>query len=110
MKFKNLAVLVCAATLTLTGCGAKYDQKALEKKVAEDWRHCSRVHPERVVIEAGNKNTVRYSYVLKVVVDGVTPGYTCYVPDVKMLEALANKSIYQIKAGEEISVTQEISQ
>jgi len=109
MKYIYLAVLVGATAFNLTGCGEKYDLKALEKKVAEDWRHCERVRPERIVIEASDKKSVRYSYVLKVVVDGTATGYTCYEPNMKLLEALANRNLYQIKAGEEIPVTQEIS-
>lgn len=102
------ALLVVVSASALIGCGAKYDQKTLEKKVTEDWRHCERVRPERLTIEASDKKIVRYSYVLKVVVDGAATGYTCYEPNVKLLEALANKNLHQMKVGEEILVTQEI--
>ena len=106
----GVSLIALAITIpTLTGCGAKYDQKALEKKVAEDWRHCERVRPGRVTIEESDKKTMRYSYVLTVVVDGGVTGYTCYERDAKLLEALANKNLHQMKAGEEIPVTKEIS-
>jgi hypothetical protein len=95
--------------LALSACSGKMDQKTLEKKVANDWRHCEIVRPEQVVIEADDGKTLRYSYKLRAVVDGKLPGYTCYKPDVSRLEALANKNLWQIKAGEEIDVTQEMA-
>lgn len=97
-----------ATLLIVSACGDKLDQPSLEKKVAEDWRHCERVKPEKVTIEASDKRHVRYSYVLRVVVDGAATGYTCYKSEAKLLEALANKDLFQTRAGDEIEVTQEI--
>lgn len=95
--------------IVIAGCGKKIDQKAIEKKVSGDWRHCERVVPEKITIDSNDGKTVRYSYVLRMAVDGDAYGYTCYVPNIAMLEALANKNLVQLKAGMEIPVTQEVS-
>ena len=96
--------------LALAGC-AKIDQKAIEAKVAEQWRHCQIVVPEKITIESNDGKVVRYSYVLRMKADGLNAhpgGFNCFKPDIAMIEALANKDMVALKQGMEIPVTQEI--
>jgi hypothetical protein len=101
--------IVCAS-LAIAGCGNKWDQKAIDANVKDQWRHCQIVVPEKIVIESSDGKTVRYSYVLRMLQDGIhVRNFPCYKPDILMLEALANKDLVQLKKGMEVPVTQEIS-
>jgi hypothetical protein len=108
---RMMPILVAAILVpALAGCGRKIDQKAIEAKVAEAWRHCQIVIPEKVTIESDDGRVVRYSYVLRMREDGIHAhpgGFNCFKPDILLLQALANKDIHQLKKGTEIPVTRE---
>ena len=110
IRYSDGLMLVLVA-LALAGCSRTWDQKKVEEKVADMWRHCQIVIPQKVTIEEQNSKMIRYSYVLKMRAPGehADRSYPCYKPDQKLIEAFANKDMHQIKKDEEILIIQEIS-
>jgi hypothetical protein len=95
----------------LGACAKKAERRDVEKLVNELWRSCLIVEPKDVSIESQDRKTVRYSYVLRMRGDGIHAGklFPCPMPAQKMVEALFNKDMADLKAGTETSVTQEAS-
>jgi len=102
--------MIALAALTAASCGGSWDQKKVEARVAEKWRHCQIVIPGKVAIEAQDSKMIRYAYVLKMREDGVHAerSFPCFKPDQKIIEAMAHKDMVQIKKGEEIEMVEEV--
>jgi hypothetical protein len=102
-------VIVLAAAALLGACGKKAERRDVEKLVNELWGTCVLVEPKNVKIESQDRKTVRYSYVLKMRFNGslAGKGVPCPMPAQKMAEALFNKDMADLKAGDETTVTQE---
>lgn len=105
---RTTGIVLSAATM-LGACAKKVERRDVEKLVNEHWRSCLIVEPKDVRIEAQDRNTVRYSYALRMRGDGIYAGkqFPCPMPEQKMVEALFNKDMADLKAGTETPVTQE---
>jgi type II secretory ATPase GspE/PulE/Tfp pilus assembly ATPase PilB-like protein len=102
-------VIVLAAAAMLGGCGKKAERRDVEKLVNDLWRSCVLVEAKDVKIESQDRKTVRYSYALRMRVNGnlAGKGVPCPMPAQKMAEMLFNKDMADLKVNDETTVTQE---
>ena len=102
----GLAVLALAALLP--GCSRQPGIHALERQVHETWDHCVYVAPDNLKIEHYDNKTVRFSYVLRVMWAGNTPGQVeCPADKRLLLEALAHKDVAEMRVGDVFPVEEE---
>ena len=102
-------VMVLAAAALLGACGKPVERRDVQKLVDEQWRTCLIVEVKNVKIESQDRKSVRYSYVLRMRTDGVWAGKSipCPMPQQKLVEALFNKDMADLKVNNEATVTQE---
>src|SRR5262245_10414842 len=102
---RQALAVACAAAL-LVACAKKVNTRDGEKLVNERWKECIIVEPKKVTIEAQDGKKVRFSYVLRMRLDGTMAGKQapCPVPAQKIIEVYANKDMAEIKQGTEIQV------
>ena len=83
-------------------------ERKIEKEIQDYWKVCKIVQPAKLKILSNENRIVRFSYMLKILVDGsrANPA-NCPPANSSMLQALANENLDKLKAGAEVEVTQE---
>ena len=102
------ASLALLSLLAVAGCSRPPKVYEINMKLHDTWGACPGVSVGNVEIISTKDNKARFKYVLHMNVDGARIGVGgCPVGNRTMLEALANKDLAELKAGDDIAVEAE---
>ena len=83
-------------------------ERKIEQEIHDYWKACKIVQTDKLKILSNENRVVRYSYVLRLILDGSKAKLAdCPPANSSMLQALANENLDKLKVGAEVKVTQE---